>query len=200
MWERWSPKADMRSQVYRREIDGPDVVRLSGHGDVVTIEYDGRPLDQVRLSEVRRGVAIPLTGGGELALMGGDNAYRIVVKLDGERLKPIVSVFNWAGYAPFVHLAAAVGMLSVAGLAYTGYQPAWHLAIRREMLFVGLVFLVFYWSRTRWANLVGATLMILDIFWVLSAGIWSPITLLLRVLVAGYLGRVAYDEWQAISA
>lgn len=68
------------------------------------------------------------------------------------------------------------------------------------MLFVGLVFLVLYWSRTRWANLVGATLMLLDIFWVMAAGIWSPITLLLRVLVAGYLGRVAYDEWQAISA
>lgn len=190
----------MRSQVYRREIDGADLVRLTGHGDNVKIEYDGRPLDQVRLSEVRRGVAIPLTGGGELALMGGDNAYRIVVKLDGERLKPIGSAFKRAGYAPFVHLGAAVGTLSVAGLAYAGYQPAWHLAIRREMLFVGLLFLVLYWSRTRWANLVGTTVMILDIFWVLAAGIWSPTTFLLRVLVAGYLGRVAYDEWRAISA
>ncbi len=189
----------MRSQVYRREIDGPDLVRLSGHGDVVNIEFDGRSINKVRLSEVRRGVAIPLPGGGELALMGGDNAYRIVVKLDGERLKPIVSPFNWAGYAPLVHLGVAVGTLSVAGLAYAGYQPAWHLAIRREMLFVGLLFLVLYWSRTRWANLVGAAVMVLDIFWVMAAGIWSPITLLLRILVAGYLGRVAYDEWQDIS-
>ncbi|MDH5421988.1 MAG: hypothetical protein OEY55_09310 [Acidimicrobiia bacterium] len=189
----------MRRQVYRRDIDGPDVVRLSGRGDVVKIEYEGLAIDTVRLAEVRRGVAIPLTGGRELALMGGDNAYRIVVKLDGEHLKPIGSSFNWAGYAPWVHLVTAVGMLSVAALAYAGYEPAWHLAIRREMLLVGLVFLVLYWSRTRWANLVGVAFMVVDILWVLGSGIWSPMTVLLRAVVAGYLGRVVYDEWQAVS-
>jgi len=190
----------MRSQVYRREVDGSDLVKLSGHGDVVKVEYGGGQLEQVRMSEVRRGVAIPLAGGGELALMGGDGAHRIIVKLDGERLKPIVSVFNWAGYAPLVLLAAAVGNLAVAGLAYAGYEPAWHLAIRREMLLVGLVFLALYWSGTRWANLIGAVTMVLDVFWVLVAGIWSPTSLLLRVLVAGYLARVAYGEWKAIPA
>ena len=189
----------MRRQVYRRDIDGRDVVRLSGRGDAVKIEFEGLTINTVRLAEVRRGVAIPLTGGSELALMGGDNAYRIVVKLDGERLQPVGSSFNWAGYAPFVHLATSVGMLSVAALAYAGYEPAWHLAIRREMLFVGLVFLLLYWSRTRWANLVGVALMVGDIFWVLAAGIWSPSTVLLRAVVAGYLGRVVYDEWQAVS-
>lgn len=188
----------MRSQVYRREVDGSDLVRLSGHGDVVKVEYGGGQLGRVPMSEVRRGVALPLPGGGELALMGGDGAHRIVVKLDGERLKPIVSVFNWAGYAPLVLLAAAVGSLTIAGLAYAGFEPAWHLAIRREMLLVGLVFLVVYWSRTRWANLIGAAMMILDVFWVLVAGIWSPTSLLLRVMIAGYLARVAYEEWKAI--
>lgn len=189
----------MRSQVYRREIDGPDIVRLVGRGDHVKVEYGGQFVDQVRLSDVRRGVAISLKGGGELALLGGGGAERIVVKLDGSRLKPIVTSFDWPRYAPLVVMITGVANLAVAGLAYAEFEPAWRLAIRREVLLVGLVFVVLHWSRTRFANVAGALVMTSDVVWVLAVGIWSPVTLLLRLFVAGYLSRVAYGEWRSIS-
>ena len=190
----------MRSQIYRKELDGPDLVRLSGRGDLVDIDCEGRRVGQVLQRDVRRGVAISLGDGREVALLGGGGADRIVVKLDGERLRPVVIAFDWVAYVPAVLLAVGVAGLAIGLLAYFEIEWAWRLAIRREALLIGLLFLGLHRSRAPWAMPAGAIVMFVDIIYVLDRGISNPVTLALRLLVVAYLARAAVAHWQAPSS
>ena len=187
----------MRSQIYRKELDGPDLVRLSGRGDLVDIDCEGRRVGQVLQRDVRRGVAISLGDGREIALLGGGIADRIVVKLDGQRLTPVVFAFDWVAYVPIVLLTVAVVGLTVGLLGYLRVDWAWRLAIRREVLLIGVLFLGLHRSRAPWAMPVGAFLMLLDLIYVLDRGISNPTTLAFRLLVMAYLARAAMAHWQA---
>ena len=189
----------MRRRVYRSELDGPGVVALRERGDQVTVEYLGTAIQQVKVSEVRRGVAFPTGDGHELALFDGGRGSRITVKLDGERLTPTMTQFNWVGYAPHVLMATALVALTMAGLAYARIDWAWHLVIRPEALIVGVAFMTLYWTGWRFGIPVGAIVMTLDVFYAMLFGLWTPTTLLVRIVIAGYLARAAYDQWEALS-
>lgn len=191
----------MRTQVYRTELDGPDIVRLHGLGEMVKVELEGRLVEEIRLTEIHRGVAVSLGNGRELSLMGGNGAERIVVKLDGERLLPIVKTFNWPAYVPHVLLGTSVFTLVVATLAFAEVEWVWRLAIRREVLLLSLAFAILYRFKSQpLISLAGVAVMLIDLVYVFANGIWNPFTLLLRLLVAAYLARAAFVESQQASS